>query len=90
MQSEYMQILTGEAFLSLLKAADQVQLTERVLMQIKEQAIAMLQQWSADILEIWAEVYSLTLAGLTKLKRKQTGGDLKELEPAYLECKQMV
>lgn len=42
MQSEYMQILTGEAFLSLLKAADQVQLTERVLMQIKEQAIAML------------------------------------------------
>lgn len=42
MQSEYLQILTGEAFLCLLKAADQVELTETVLSQIKDQSLVML------------------------------------------------
>ena len=60
-----MQILTGEAFLALLKS-DEVNLTEKVLLQVKAEAIHMLQQWSADILEIWTEVYTLALAALTK------------------------
>ena len=57
-------------------------------MQVKAESINMLQQWSADILEIWTEVYTLTLAALTKLKRRS--GDTKDLESTYLECKQTV
>lgn len=54
-------------------------------MLIKDECIKMLQQWSADILEIWTEVYTLTLSALTKLKRRSD--NLKDLEPIYLECK---
>jgi len=85
-QSEYMQILTGEAFLILLKC-EQVLLTERVLIQIKIEAIRMLQQWSADILEIWTEVYTMALSEIVKLNRKQP---VAELESLFLECKQTV
>ena len=57
-------------------------------MQVKAESINMLQQWSADILEIWTEVYTLTLAALTKLEKRS--GDTKDLESTYLECKQTV
>ena len=50
----------------------------------------MLSQWSADILEIWTEVYTLSLSALTKQRKKNSGGDPKDLEAIYLECKQTV
>ena len=71
----------------ILLKCEQVLLTERVLIQIKIEAIRMLQQWSADILEIWTEVYTMAFSEIVKLNRKQP---VAELESLFLECKQTV
>ena len=66
--------------------------TKSVLFKIKDQSLVMLQQWSADILEIWAEVYSLSLARITQLEKQnqKLQGDLSDLDPLFQECKQIV
>jgi hypothetical protein len=52
--------LAGEAFLILLSAPDFTFKPEYMELLLKE-ANKMLQLWSADILEIWVEVYALVL-----------------------------
>lgn len=58
-----MQILTGEAFLTLLKAPGFV-FVSKFLDLLKSQAIKMLALWNSDILEVWVEVYAITLSKL--------------------------
>ena len=62
-QSVYMQILVGESFIVLLKSKG-FYFLDQYLIEIKSESLKMLQQWSADILEVWTEVYALVLAKL--------------------------
>jgi hypothetical protein len=63
-QSEYLQILAGEAFLTLLKA-EGFHFVPQFLDRLRAEAVLMLQLWSSDILEIWTEVYALAIARKT-------------------------
>ena len=74
-----MQILSGEAFQTLLLSPDFHFKTE-YLKLLKDKASEMLNQWSSDILEVWTEVFALTLAKLVK-----RDGDTKHC----LDCKQV-
>lgn len=56
-----MQILAGEAYLILLKYK-QFKFKSEFLLKLKEDSLAMIQQWSNDIIEIWIEVYAITLS----------------------------
>jgi hypothetical protein len=56
-----LQILAGESFLVLLRAQN-FEILDRFLVEMKDLSLWMLQQWSADILEVWVEVYAMTLA----------------------------
>ena len=60
-QSEYIQILAGEAFVTLMKDKSFKMLT-KYLDLLKILSLEMLKLWSADILEIWVDVYALVVS----------------------------
>ena len=72
-------ILTGEAFLTLLKSPEFI-FVEKYLDLLKIETLKILSLWNFDLLEIWVEVYALVLAKLVKLDR----GDLPSLQE---ECR---
>ena len=53
--------------------------------ELKKEAIVMLGQWSADILEIWTEVYALTLAKIV-----EKVGNCSEADGHIDECVRIV
>ena len=57
--------MAGESFLVLLRAQN-FEILDRFLVEMKDLSLWMLQQWSADILEVWTEVYAMALAQITK------------------------
>jgi hypothetical protein len=55
-----MQILAGESFLILLKNKEFC-FKDKYLVALKDESLKMMKSWSQDILEIWIEVYAITL-----------------------------
>ena len=60
-----MQILVGEALLTLLKVEGFI-FVNKYLHQLKNVALEMLKLWNADIIEIWVEVYAIVLAKMVR------------------------
>ena len=61
-----------------------MQIKKEHLNTLNQEAKNMLSVWSADILEIWTEVYSLSLAQLVAL----SSNDADELLRLRTDCKQ--